>query len=131
MRSPFLLTILTAGLATSAALADIKRHDSIPQLFHGSWAPSQDACRSKDNSDNPVTVVSATSYAGPNAKCTVAWVSETPGANGAIYSAHLLCGDRDGMPKTQSNVIMLRDKGAVLMGSSFNNLKPYQRCTTD
>jgi hypothetical protein len=122
MRVSTILAIAAAMLVSRAAVADVKRHKSIPESLWGSWAQSSDACKSSDKS----VVLSAKTYITPEANCTVAWVSKTAGARGSVYSAHLLCSK----PKdTQSDVVFLRQNtDRISIGSSFSNLKDYQRC---
>lgn len=131
MRAPAFLAIAAATSMSHGALADVIRHEYVPKALLGSWAPSQDVCNKKD--DKTVVVLSPKGYVGAGSNCTVAWVSETPGAKGAIFSAHLLC-DKPGdkAQRTQSNLIMLPLGGdKVSLGSDFNNLKDYQRCPAE
>jgi hypothetical protein len=117
-----------ATFASCVAVADVKRHEFIPESLRGSWAPSADACK---NADKSIIVVSAKSYASSEAKCTVVWVSETAAARGPIYSAHLQCSKpNDDTRKTQSDVIFI-SKGAdqISIGPRFSDLKDYQRCS--
>jgi hypothetical protein len=122
MRGSASLTIAAVMLVSHAALADVKRHKSIPESIWGSWAPNLDDCKSSDKS----FVLSAKTYSSPEANCTVAWVSKTAGARGSLYSAHLLCSK----PKdTQLDVIfLLQSTDRISIGSRFGNLKDYQRC---
>jgi hypothetical protein len=122
MRASAILAVATVMLVSHAAIADVKRHKSIPESIWGSWAPSPDDCKSPDKS----VVLSAKTYISPEANCTVAWVSKTAGARGSLYSAHLLCSK----PKDiQSDVIFLRQStDRISIGSHFGDLKSYQRC---
>jgi hypothetical protein len=43
-------------LPSAAAIADIKRHQSVPEALQGSWALAADACGA---ADKPVVVLSA------------------------------------------------------------------------
>jgi hypothetical protein len=72
-------------LLSVAALADSVRHVTVPERLWGTWAPSADLC-----SDNKSTfVVSAKGYVTSQANCAIQWVTETAGADGPIYSAHM------------------------------------------
>jgi hypothetical protein len=128
MRATAVLAITTATLVSHAAVADVKRHKSIPESLWGSWAPSPDGCK---NADESVIVLSAQTYVSSEANCTVAWVSETPGGRGPIYSAHLQCSKpEEGARKTQSDVIFVpKGINQISIGSHFSNLKDYQRCS--
>jgi len=126
--SAYALAIASAALASHVAFADVKRHEFVPEVLRGSWAPSTEACQKPDKS---VIRVSASAYASSDADCTVFWVSETPGARGAIYSAHQLCSKPgENTSKAPSDVIFSpRSDNQILIGSRFSNLKSYQRCS--
>jgi len=113
-------------LSSSAAIADIKRHQSVPEALQGSWALAADDCGA---ADKPVVVLSAKAYAGADAKCSVDWVSETPSPRGPVYSARLRCPGQAAKAPTASNLI-IRPEGAdkVSIGASFADLKVYQKC---
>jgi hypothetical protein len=130
MRATAILVIVTAMLVSHAAVADVKRHKSIPESVWGSWAPSADACK---NADKSVIVLSAKTYTSSEANCSVAWVSKTAGSRGSLYSAHLLCSQPEKKSqKTQSNVIFLpQNINQISMGTDFGSLKQYQRCSTN
>jgi hypothetical protein len=122
-------TLATAAMLVSqAAVADVKRHQFIPESFRGSWAPSADACK---NADKSIIVLSAKTYTSSEANCTVAWVSETAAARGPLYSAHLQCPKPgEGAQKTQSDVIFSqKDANQISIGAGFSSLKDYQRCS--
>src|SRR6266446_5228762 len=92
-----------ATFVAHAAVADVKRHELIPEQLRGSWVPSADACKSADKS---IIVVAAKTYTSSEANCAVAWVSETAAARGPVYSAHLQCAKpQEKAPKTQSDVV--------------------------
>jgi hypothetical protein len=129
MRATAILAITTATFVSHAAVADVKRHEFIPESLRGSWAPSTEVCK---DSDKSIVVVSAKTYSSSEANCTVVWVSETAAARGAVFSAHLLCSKPDKKAsKTQSDVILSsKDNNTISIGSRFSNLKDYQRCGT-
>jgi len=79
----FLVCMLLPG----ATFADSVRHLSVPERFWGIWAPSTDLCRD----DKSIFVVSAKGYVTAQANCTIQWLTETAGADGPIYSAHMRC----------------------------------------
>jgi hypothetical protein len=128
MRASAILAITTAMFVSHAALADVKRHEFIPESLRGSWAPSTEVCK---NADKSIIVVSAKTYTSSEANCTIVWVSETPAVRGPIYSAHLLCSKPDEkLSKTQSDVVFSpKDNNQISIGSRFSNLKIYQRCS--
>jgi hypothetical protein len=113
-------------LFSSAAIADVKRHQSMPEALQGSWALAADDCGA---ADKPVVVLSAKTYAGAQAKCSVDWVSETPSPSGPVYSARLRCPGQAAKAPTSANLI-IRPEGAnkISIGASFGALKAYQKC---
>jgi hypothetical protein len=117
-----------ATLLAHVAVADVKRHEFIPESLRGSWAPSTDACK---NADKSIIVVAAKTYSSSEANCTVAWVSETAAARGPTYSAHLQCSTtNDEARNTQSDVIFIpKDVNQISIGPRFSDVKDYQRCS--
>jgi len=75
-----LLTMLSM-LMSDVATADVVRHSSIPEPYWGTCVGAEES----------VIVLSANSYVSREATCNVKWVSQTAGARGSIYSAHLHC----------------------------------------
>ena len=122
-------------LCSSAAIADIKRHQSMPEALQGSWALAADDCGA---ADKPVVVLSAKGYASADTKCSIDWVSETPSPSGPVYSARLRCpgqaakrptGARATSSPTASNLIIRPDSAnKISIGASFGDLKAYQKC---
>ncbi|HUC50919.1 MAG TPA: hypothetical protein VMA30_16185 [Xanthobacteraceae bacterium] len=115
-------------LAVDPAAADEIRHTTFPGPLVGSWAQSADNCAKGDKSN---FTIAAFGYGGPDGNCAVVVIVETAGAKGPNYSVRALCaaGDRVQPAGHVVNMIMRLD-GAdhVLIGTSFENLKPYQRC---
>lgn len=128
MRKTALLALI-AALVPHIAAAHVVRHNSIPESYVGSWAPDAGTCKESDKS---VIALSAKTYATSGAKCTVDWVSETPGSRGPIFSAHLQCSSPTAQPKkeTVSNLIIRpQNDHQIAMGPDFASLKNYQRCS--
>jgi len=118
--------VLVSALLPSASLADSVRHLSVPERFWGTWAPDAALCRD----DKVIFVVSAKGYVTSQANCTVQWVTETAGAAGPIFSAHMRCSN-PGAPDeiTEVNrVIVPNDRGEFSAGPDFSQLKSYRRC---
>ena len=115
-----------ALLIGQTATADVVRHAAIPASLWGTWALNLDDCNNADN----VIVLSAKGRDSSEVKCTVDWVSETPGARGSIFSARLYCRrTANGSDNTIANVILVpTDANQVSVGPDFNSLKSYQRC---
>ena len=104
---------LLAIVISNVALADVVRRGSLPDSSWGVWTTTD---------PNHVSVdLSAKTYADSEENCVVNWVSETPGASGPIYSAHLQCSlrsDRGGKsfgmnlviwPKARTRSRLVRD----------------------
>src|SRR4029079_17972612 len=81
-----LMTLVSVALS-APSLADSVRHLSVPERFWGTWAPEADLCRN----DKAIFVVSAKGHVTSQANCTVQWVTETAGAGGSVFSAHMRC----------------------------------------
>jgi hypothetical protein len=127
MRAAAILA-LAAMLAPDGAVADVKRHEFLPESLQGSWAPSSGLC---DSGDKALVSVSAKDYVSADAKCTVMWVSETAGNNGPIYAAQLMCSKLEGKEQAApSNLIFVptKDPDQIAIGASFRTLKDHQRC---
>jgi hypothetical protein len=76
--------------------------------------------------------LSAKVYVSSTASCAVDFVAETPSPRGPTYSARLQCSNSDGNGQTKSIVnLVIRPNSAdrIAMGSSFNSLTAYQRCS--
>src|SRR5262249_53507124 len=114
---------------SSAALADSVRHLTVAERFWGTWAPSADLCR-----DSKATfVVSAKGYETSQASCTIQWVTETAGADGPIYSAHMRCSSRAEPPeptetREENGVFVSNGGGELSAGPEFKDLKRYHLC---
>jgi hypothetical protein len=117
---------LASALLTGPSLADTVRHASLPERLWGKWAPSADLC----HDDKAVIVLSAKAYVSSEASCAIRWVTETAGARGPIYSAHMRCSKPTSAErKTESNLTMTsNDDGPLSVGADFKSLKIYERC---
>jgi hypothetical protein len=117
------LPTLFAIFVSSVAMADVVRHDSLPNSYWGTWM--------RAGSDRSAIDLSAKTYANDDANCAVIWVSETAGANGPIYSAHLQCSPRSEKPGEGflSNLIIWpKSADEIAVGHSFKRLKIFRRC---
>jgi hypothetical protein len=116
---------ISAG-AIQVADADEIRHTTFPGPLIGSWAQSADLCVKDDKSNFAIT---PSSYTGPDGSCAVEVIVETAAPDGANYSVRGGC---KATPQDQPHVVnvIMRLKGTDSMaaGSSFEDLKPYQRC---
>ena len=117
------LPLLLSVLLSSAAVADVVRHDSVPDSFWGTWNTT--------DGDRFVIELSAKSYANSEANCAVNWVSETPGASGPIYSARLQCSRRPegtGGRFALNIIIWPKSSDEIAVGPDFMRLKIFRRC---
>jgi hypothetical protein len=121
--------VLVCLLLSGVTLADSVRHLSVPERFCGTWAPSTDLCRD----DKSVFVVSAKGYVTSQANCTIQWLTETAGAEGPIYSAHMRCSNSAAPEQTTeaNRVIVPNDRGELSAGPDFRQLKVYRRCPSN
>jgi hypothetical protein len=121
-----LIVVLVSVVLSGPSVADSVRHLSVPERFWGTWAPSPDLCRDKKS----IFVVSEKGYVTSEASCAIQWLTETAGANGPIYSAHMRCTNLTAPDeKTELNRIILPKEGGQLSaGPDFQDLTHYQRC---
>jgi hypothetical protein len=126
MRKVALLAVF-ALVASDVATADVVRHGSIPEAYRGMWMA--DAGTEPEKS---VIALSAKTFVSREANCGVNWVSQTAGARGSIYSAHLQCfNPADGAgKKTVSNLIIWpHDINQIAAGPEFTKLTIFHRCS--
>jgi hypothetical protein len=118
---------LALCLLPHESFADVVRHEFVPILLRGSWAPRDGVCQ-KDNKS--IITISEKAYASSNLTCTVAHVSETSEAGGeARYSAHLDCSKM--IPPKQTDLILIPKKGDLIsVGPSFESLRDYKHCAS-
>jgi hypothetical protein len=128
MRRVALLVFVT-GLMPQLAFAQFVRHNSIPEVYWGTWAPTAQMCKDEDKS---VIVLAAHTYANPVASCTVNYVRTTPGPKGPTCSARLQCSNPSDQAakKTDNLIIRPGEPDQIFVGPEFASLKSYQRCPT-
>jgi hypothetical protein len=120
------IVLLVAFLSAPATAGDV-RHLTIPKAIWGTWALKPDQCAVNDASLISIREGGGT---GPEDNCTVEYVVETAGAAGPIYSAHMLCTEKDNPAKSSSKafIVIPRGNDSISIGSDFDNLKTYARC---
>jgi hypothetical protein len=126
LRKAVLVAVL-AMLLSRAATADVVRHGSIPDSYTGTWIAGAETEPSKS-----VIVLSAKMYVSSDATCSVDWVSQTAGARGSIYSAHLQCfsrADKAGAKTVANLIIWPENINRIAVGPEFTNLKSFHRCS--
>jgi len=116
-----------AMVLSHAASADVKRESAFPEAFWGSWAPIDEDC---DKAAKSVITLSGKRYVDQDATCNVVWVSETAGARGTNYSAHMQCpSTTDPTQITVTDIVLIHNTADQLsIGADFDSLKTYQRC---
>jgi hypothetical protein len=119
--------VLLAALLGSPATAGDVRHLTIPKTVWGTWALKPDQCAANDPSLISIREGGGT---GPEDNCAVEYVVETAGAAGPIYSAHMMCTEKDNPAKSMSRAFIVIPRGddAISIGSAFDDLKTYYRC---
>jgi hypothetical protein len=129
MSRPMRKTVLVAVIAmllSRVATADVVRHGSIPESYTGTWIAAAET-----GQDKSVIVLSGKMYFSREAACSVDWVSQTAGARGSIYSAHLQCVSlvEKAKTKTVANLIIWPENiNRIAVGPEFKNLTSFQRC---
>jgi hypothetical protein len=119
------VTVL-ALVAFDVANADVVRHGSTPEAYRGTCTGAG------TEPEKSFIVLSAKTYVSREASCRVDGVSQTAGARGSIYSAHLQCLDpADGVgKKTASNLIIWPDGiHRIAAGPDFTKLMIFHRCS--
>jgi hypothetical protein len=119
--------VLLVVFLSSPAMAGDVRHLTIPKAVWGTWAPKPDQCTANDASLISIREGGGT---GPEDNCAVEYVVETAGAAGPIYSAHMMCTEKDNPAKSGSKTFIVIPRGddSISIGSDFDNLKTYSRC---
>ena len=120
-----LIALLLAVLWSPAMAGDV-RHLTIPKAVWGAWAPQPDQCAN----DASLISIREGGGTGPEDNCAVEYVVETAGASGPIYSAHMMCTEKDNPAKSSSRAFIVIPRGddRMSVGSDFDNLKTYYRC---
>jgi hypothetical protein len=117
------LATLLAIFMSNVAMADVVRHNSLPDSYWGAWTTTE---------PNQIVVdLSAKTYSDNEENCAVNWVSETPGASGPICSAHLQCSRRShggGKSFTSNLIIWPRSSDEIAVGPGFMRLRLFHRC---
>jgi hypothetical protein len=127
MKRTSILVVAASGLLLQDAIGHEVRHSTFPTALIGSWAETTEHCATKDKSN--ISIESA-KYGDASGTCAVLWIVETPGCQGANYSAHARCPNAEDQAKAQTVDIIIRPQGddRASIGRSFQDLKTYQRC---
>ena len=113
-------------VAVQAVMADEVHRNMFMGTLIGTWAQSADLCAKDDKSNFSIA---ASNYTGPDGSCAVETIVEMATPKGTNYSVRGRCA---ATPQDQPRFVstLMRSDGADAMsiGSSFEDLKPYQRC---
>ena len=113
-------------LLPAVAAADEIRHTSFGSFMTGTYAASADRCGASDKS---AVTIGVTTFTMAEDACDVRWIVETTGRSGVFFSAHGACSRKGGSePKVMDVIFQPAGDGRLLVGDSFDNLKPYVRC---
>jgi len=121
------IAMVVSLLVPTVATADVVRHGSLPKAYWGTWLGTAEPA-----TESSVIVLSAKSYVSGKANCSVDWVSQTAGARGSIYSAHLQCtglATKENEKAAENLIIRPNSIDRIDVGSKYANLKPYRRCS--
>jgi hypothetical protein len=125
MRTAALIPAISA-VVLQAAMADEVHRNMFMGTLIGTWAQSADLCAKDDKSNFSIA---ASTYTGPDGSCAVETIVETATPKGINYSVRGRCA---ATPQDQPRFVstLMRSEGADAMsiGTSFEDLKPYQRC---
>ena len=125
MRTAAFVSAISA-VALQAALADEVHRSTFAGTLIGTWAQNADLCARDDKSNFSIA---ASTYTGPDGSCAVETIVEMATPKGTNYSVRGRCA---ATPQDQPRFVstLMRPDGADAMsiGSSFEDLKPYQRC---
>jgi hypothetical protein len=113
-------------LLPGIAAADEVRHTSFGSFMVGTYAASEDRCGANDKSG---VTIAAARFSMADDACDVRWIVETVGRNGAYFSVHAACTRKDrSEPKVTDVIFQPAGDRRLLIGDSFDHLKPYVRC---
>jgi hypothetical protein len=120
------LISVVSVLAADPAAADEIRHTTFPGSLVGTWAQSADNCAKSDKSNFSIA---ASSYDGPDGNCALDIIVETAGSKGTNYSVRGRCkATAQDQPHVVSVIMRLDGADHASIGTSFADLKAYQRC---
>jgi hypothetical protein len=72
--------------------------------------------------------IAASAYVDADGTCGVETIVERAGTSGPIYSARARCADASGKFHAANLIVRTEDGDKLSMGSTFDDLKIYQRC---
>jgi hypothetical protein len=121
------LIATTAALTSQVAYSDEVRRTKFAGAMVGTWAPNAESCQANDKSN---IVIAEAKYTDTGGDCTVQWIVETPGAHGPNYAVHASCVDASKKTNVRNIVIRPQSNDQISIGTTFDDLKTYQRCAS-
>jgi hypothetical protein len=117
---------LQGAMAPQAVMADEVHRNMFTGALIGTWAQSADLCTKGDKSNFSIA---ASTYTGPDGSCDVQTIVEMASPKGTRYSVRGRCAATpQDQPRFISTLMQPDGADAMSIGSSFEDLKPYQRC---
>jgi hypothetical protein len=117
------------ALISQAANGDEIRRTAFADALLGTWATTVEQCEAKDK---PNIVISKDKYVDADGGCSVRWIVETAGAAGPNYAVHAFCTGTSKPAQTKTVNLIIRPNGndRISIGTTFDDLKSFQRCPT-
>ena len=100
-------------------------HNAFAAAVVGSWAQRAELCGTADKSN---ITIAATEYKTADNTCSVETIVVRAGEPGPIYSARGRCADGSGKFRAVNLIVRTETNGAFSIGTTFGDLKRYQRC---
>ena len=116
-----------AALMSQAAHGDEVRRTVFAGTLVGTWALNAQACDANDKSNY---VIGENKYTtSPAGACSVMWIVETAAGQGTNYAVHASCVEETEHKTNITNLIIRsQSNDRLLIGTSFDDVKSYQRC---
>jgi hypothetical protein len=125
MRTAAFVSAISA-MVLQSAIADEVHHNTFMGTLIGTWAQSADLCAKNDKSNFSIA---ASTYTGPDGSCDVQTIVEMAAPKGSSYSVRGRCAATpQDQPRFVSTLMRPDGTDSVSIGSSFDDLKAYQRC---
>jgi hypothetical protein len=125
MRIAALIPLISAVVLQTAMADEVHRNMFMGTLI-GTWAQSADLCAKDDKSNFSIA---ASTYSGPDGSCAVETIVETATPKGTNFSVRGRCAATpQDEPRFVSTLMRSEGADAMSIGTSFEDLKPYQRC---
>jgi hypothetical protein len=121
----FTIILAVSILPIQMASGDEVHHNSFATALVGSWAQRAELCTADDKTN---VTIAETSFTDADGKCTVETIVEKGATSGTIYSARGRCTDAEGKFHAANLIVRTEANDKLSIGTTFDGLKPYQRC---